>query len=237
MFSPTGMDVLNHTENPEIARFLERLVHDLREPLRSIGAFTEVLAETARNRVGGDGERALREIPEGIARIGVMLEGLSGYALALREPVDCGSPASMQSAFRIVLAEMDMPIRDCGAAVTAVDLPTLNLSLDRLMQLLRILIGNSLRFRSEAAPAIRVSAAMEQSGWWTLRVEDNGIGIPPEECSKVFTPFTRLHGRKYGGIGLGLATAKRIVEAHGGSIRMEPAPGGGCICVFTLPEI
>lgn len=230
------MDVRNHTETAEIAEFLERLVHDMREPLRSVGAFAELLAETGLGKLGEEGDLALREMPAGVARMRTLLDALSAYALALRETNECISPASLQSAFKIVIGEMDQQIRACGATVTAENLPRVNLRLERAIDILRNLIGNSLRFRSEAAPVIRISANSEEPGMWTIRVEDNSIGIPPEERESVFRPFARVEGRKYGGAGLGLTIVKTIVEAHGGSIRMEPASGGGSICVFTLPE-
>lgn len=230
------MDVRNHTDNAKIAEFLERLVHDLREPLRSVGAFAELLAEVGHGKLGEDGDVALREMPAGVSKIRTLLDGLSAYALALRESDEHISPTSLQSAFKMVAGEMDEQIRGCGATVTAEDLPRVNLRLERAMQLLRNLIGNALRFRSQAAPIIRISSAAEEPGLWTIRVADNGIGVPPQEREAIFRPFARVEGRKYGGAGLGLTIAKAIVEAHGGSIRMEPAPGGGSICVFTLPE-
>jgi signal transduction histidine kinase len=120
--------------------------------------------------------------------------------------------------------------------VTGLDLPKVDVGLDRLMQLLENLIGNSLRFRSEAPPVIRISAVPEAGGMWAVSVEDNGIGIAPEDCEAIFTPFMRVEGKKYGGAGLGLSTCKRIVEAHGGTIRMESTLGHGSVCTFTLPE-
>lgn len=230
------MDVRNHTDNTQIAQFLERLVHDMREPLRSVGAFAELLAGIGGGKLGEEGDLALREMPAGVLRIRTLLDALSAYALALRESDECISPASLQSAFKIVIGELDDQIRAAGATVTAASLPAVNLSLERAMQLLRNLIGNSLRFRSEAPPVIRVSATAEEPGMCTIRVEDNGIGVPPEEREAIFKPFARVEGGKYGGAGLGLTIAKTIVEAHGGSIRMEPAPGGGSVFFFTLPE-
>jgi signal transduction histidine kinase len=212
--------------------FLDRLVHDLREPLRSIGAFSELLAEIAKGSLGDDGDHALGEILAGVSRMGTLLEGLSGYSVALRES---SQSASLQSAFTIVLANLDDKIRACGAMVTGVSLPKVNVSLERLIQLLENLIGNSLLFRSDAAPAIRISATPEATGMWSVQVEDNGIGIAPEDCDAVFKPFMRVAGRKYPGAGLGLAICKKIVEAHGGTIRMESAPGRGSTCTFTLP--
>jgi signal transduction histidine kinase len=231
------MDVSKHTANGDLADFLDRLIHDMREPLRSIGAFTEILKETTGTEGNPESQQALGQIHAGAAGITRLVEGLSGYAVALREPAETDTPASMQSAFIIVTGELDDGIRSSAATVTAVDLPKVGVSFDRVIQLLRILIGNALRFRTEAAPVIRLSAAREEPGMWAIRVEDNGIGIAGEDRDAVFRPFMRVHGRKYGGVGLGLTIAKQIVEAHGGTIRMEPPAERGTVCVFTLPEI
>jgi light-regulated signal transduction histidine kinase (bacteriophytochrome) len=227
------MEVRNNTQKTELADFLDRLIHDVREPLRSIGVYAELLRETE----GEEADRALKEIPAGASRIGTLLEGLADYSGALREAAEGDSEASLQSAFTIVLGELDEEIRASGATVTATDLPRVGLSLERGMQLLRILIGNSLRFRAEAAPVIRMTTAMDEPGTWTIRVEDNGIGIAQEDCDAVFEPFRKLAGRKYGGAGLGLTVAKIIIEAHGGAIRLESGRSGGAVCVFSLPEV
>jgi signal transduction histidine kinase len=229
------------------AAFLDRLVHDLREPLRSINVFSELLVEMAKDRLGAEGDQFLNEISAGSARMKTLLEGLSGYSLALGEPSGSSS-TSLQSAFQIVLAALGDQIQACGATVTGLDLPKtgdlpkaadppkVDLNLERLMQLLENLIGNSLRFRSEAPPVIRVSAAPQAGGMWAISVEDNGIGIAAEDCEAIFTPFMRVEGKKYGGAGLGLSACKRIVEAHGGTIRMESTPERGSTCTFTLPK-
>jgi light-regulated signal transduction histidine kinase (bacteriophytochrome) len=99
------------------AEFLDRLVHDLREPLRSINAFSELLIETARDQLGGEGEEALGEILSGAARMRTLIDGLSGFSLALRETPDSPPPngASLQLAFNIVLDSLDGQIRASGA--------------------------------------------------------------------------------------------------------------------------
>lgn len=218
------------------ADFLDRLVHDLREPLRSVHAFSELLSETAEDRLGIDGDEAIREILSGTTRIRTLIDGLSGYSLALRESANAGdSPAaSLQLAFNIVLDAWDKQIRACGATVTAENLPKVGVSLERLMQLLENLIGNSLKFRSDAPPVVRVSAHPEADGW-IIAVEDNGMGIDPSDCERIFQPFTRIHGRKHPGAGLGLPLCRKIVEAHGGWIRMGPRAEGGSVCTFWLP--
>ena len=130
------MDVSNHTANAAAADFLERLIHDIREPLRSIGVFAELLKEMAGERLGEEGDHALAEIPAGAARIGILMEGLSGLAIALREPAETRFPASLQSAFTIILGELDDRIRACDATVTGTNLPRVGLSLEALCMLL-----------------------------------------------------------------------------------------------------
>jgi light-regulated signal transduction histidine kinase (bacteriophytochrome) len=229
MSSPGG-------EDTDRAEFLDRLVHDMREPLRSVHAFTELLSEVAKDRLGAEGEEAIREILSGTTRIRTLVDGLSGYSVALRESAasPAKSGASLQLAFEIVVDALDNEIRACGAKVTAENLPRVGVSLERLMQLLENLIGNSLKFKGDAPPVVRVSARPEADGW-AVEVEDNGIGIDAADSERIFKPFTRLHGRKLPGAGLGLPLCQKIVEAHGGEIRMSPRAEGGSICTFWLP--
>ena len=215
---------------------MDRLVHDLREPLRSINVFAELLQESSHGRLDPGAGQYLAEIRRGAARVQTLLEGLAGYSMALREASAAPASTSLESALKIVLANMDERIRSNEAIVTAGGLPRVALSLERAMQLFEQLIANSLRFRSEAAPVIQITAAEEDGGMWAIRVQDNGIGIFPEHHEAVFRPFVRVEGKKYQGAGMGLAICRKIVEAHGGEIRMSSAPDGGVICTFTLPE-
>ena len=223
-------------EDNEWAEFLDRLIHDVREPLRSVHAFSELLRETAVDRLGADGEEALDQILSGTSRIRTLVDGVSGYALALRvdEGNSASARASMQLAFDLALDALNSRIPASDASVTAEALPKVNVPLERLIQLFENLIGNSLKFRSDAPPQVRVSARSENDGW-TIQVEDNGIGIDAAECERVFAPFARVYGRKYPGPGLGLTICRKIVEAHGGEIRMSPGLNGGAVCTFWLP--
>jgi chemotaxis family two-component system sensor kinase Cph1 len=225
-------------EDHEWAEFLDRLIHDVREPLRSIHAFSELLRETAANRLGADGEEALGQILSGTSRIRTLVDGISGYALALRENGETSGSGkvSMQLAFNLALDALNSQILASHATVTAEALPRVDMPLERLIQLFENLIGNSLKFRSEAPPEVRILARSENDGS-TVQVEDNGIGIDAVECERVFAPFARIHGRKYPGVGLGLTICRKIVEAHGGEIRLSPGSAGGAICTFWLPAV
>jgi light-regulated signal transduction histidine kinase (bacteriophytochrome) len=104
----------------------------------------------------------------------------------------------------------------------------------QLLELFQNLIGNSLKFRSEEKPLVRISAARD-NGMWRVTVADNGIGIEPAYREKVFAVFQRLHTRsEYPGTGIGLALCKRVVERHGGAIWIEPGSREGTTIHLTL---
>jgi signal transduction histidine kinase len=103
-----------------------------------------------------------------------------------------------------------------------------------LPQLLQNLITNAIKFRGEELPRIHISAELGDREW-VFSVRDNGIGIPMEESERIFQMFQRLHRDEYPGTGIGLATCKRIVELHGGHIRVTSALGKGSTFSFTIP--
>ena len=220
--------------------FFSRLVHDLREPLRSIHSFSQLLGEPgpARGREtwSADRERALQEILSAAATMGMLIDGISRYGPTLA-PDPVPGAASLQLAFGMATMAFDRDLAACGGTLSGENLPRLAIPLEQLNFLLENLIGNSLKFRGPAAPAIRVTATGPESEFWTIRVEDNGIGIAEADRESVFRPFMRAYGRKYPGAGLGLPACRNIVERFGGRIRIERAPEGGCIVAFTLPAL
>jgi two-component system, chemotaxis family, sensor kinase Cph1 len=97
-------------------------------------------------------------------------------------------------------------------------------------------MGNTLKFRSQSAPRIHVGVN-ERQDEWEIAVRDNGIGIEPQYFERIFMLFQRLHDRgEYPGTGIGLAIVKKVVERHGGQVRVESKPGEGSAFIFTLPK-
>jgi signal transduction histidine kinase len=120
--------------------------------------------------------------------------------------------------------------------VTFDELPTVRGERGQLAQVLTNLVSNAVKFTApDVRPEVHVGAARDGQAW-RLWVRDNGIGVDADDDS-IFKMFARLHpADAYPGTGIGLALVKRIVERHGGTIWVEPAPGGGSVFAFTLPD-
>jgi light-regulated signal transduction histidine kinase (bacteriophytochrome) len=219
--------------NEELQRFATVASHDLREPLRVVSGFADLLARRHGDQLGPDGNRFVEAITGGVKRMDEMISDLLAYARAGRadqplETVDTGEVVSD------VMAGLERAIEDAHAEVEIDQLPMVNGNPASLRQLFQNLIANAIKFVEDGPPRVRVWAAEVPEGW-RFTVRDNGIGIDPEKAELIFGMFTRLHGsERYPGTGVGLAVCQRIVDVHGGRIWVEPSPGGGSQFMFTI---
>jgi light-regulated signal transduction histidine kinase (bacteriophytochrome) len=134
-----------------------------------------------------------------------------------------------------VIGDLELRIRTSNARVTFDSLPLVQADDVQLGQLFQNLIGNAIKYRGAAPPAVHVSAERESTGW-RFSVADNGIGMEKQYLQQIFEIFQRLHGiGEYEGTGIGLAVCKKIVERHGGRIWAESELGRGSTFFFTLP--
>ncbi|HEX8274216.1 MAG TPA: PAS domain S-box protein [Longimicrobiaceae bacterium] len=221
--------------NRELEQFAYVASHDLQEPLRMVASYTQLLARRYRGRLDEDAEEFIGYAVDGVTRMQALINDLLAYS---RVGTRGGSfePVEVDAVLERVLASLGPAMEDAGATVTHDPLPTVPGDPVQLGQLLQNLVANAVKFRGEAPPRVHVSAERDGDGW-TFSVADNGIGIDPEYADRIFVIFQRLHTRaEYPGTGIGLAICKKIVERHGGRIWFEPAPGGGTVFRFTLPD-
>jgi light-regulated signal transduction histidine kinase (bacteriophytochrome) len=145
-------------------------------------------------------------------------------------------PTEANEACDQAIQNLAAAIEESQAVVSRGELPVINADQVQLVRLLQNLIGNAIKYRSQAVPRIRVDAE-EQDDEWIFRVSDNGIGIDPEYHDRIFVIFQRLHARdEYSGTGIGLAVCKRIVQRAGGRIWVESSAGAGSVFCFTVPN-
>jgi signal transduction histidine kinase len=219
--------------NEELHQFMHSVSHDLQEPLRMISVYAELIRRKL-ERVDADLDEYLGFVIHGAQRMAALLADLRAYVDATNLSAPPGEEADAEMALQGVLLNCCSAIDESGAAIVHDPLPRLPVREAHLTQIFQNLISNAIKYRSAAAPIIRISA-QRQGAWWRFACSDNGLGIAPEYRERVFDFFKRFHDPRIPGTGMGLAICRRIVQRYGGQIWVESAPGGGSTFCFTLP--
>jgi DNA-binding response OmpR family regulator len=221
--------------NRELEAFSYSVSHDLRAPLRMIGAFTQVVVQELGDKVGDRGRDHLRRVLATTSRMSDLIDALLELSRISREPIG-RHRVDLSHLAHSVLDELAVaePRRDVGLEIA----PGLVVDADgRLMRILfDNLLSNAWKFTTRCAPAQIVVGSERIDGEPVFFVRDNGAGFDMSEAGRLFMPFQRLHAdRALTGTGIGLATVRRIVERHGGKVWAEGRLGGGAKISFTVP--
>ena len=219
----------------ELQNFAYAVSHDLREPLRMVASYTQLLRRRYESQLDGEAHEFMQFITESVERMERLLNDLLTYSRQFRASDKPVSEADAEVALAGVLLNLEKPIRESGAQITHGALPKVVIDFPQLTQLFQQLIANSILFRASEPPRIHISAE-DDDDHCTFSVRDNGLGIEPRYHEQIFGVFKRLQGREYPGTGMGLAIAKRIVEQYGGRIWVESEAGKGATFRFTLPR-
>ena len=224
--------------NQSLLQFVRIASHDLREPLNTIDQFSGLLEEDFDAQLPAHGKNYLRLVRRASARMRTLLNDVVDYArleVGEREQLVPVPLNALMEELRDALASR---IAETQASLVIGALPTVAGQPSLLSLVFQNLLTNSLKFvPKDRQPHIEVSAK-QIDGQWVVLVRDNGIGIAPEHQAKIFEPFVRLHRKQeFEGTGLGLAITRRIVEAHGGSLRAvsDPSIRPGTEFQLTLP--
>ena len=220
--------------NEDLQQFAYVVSHDLKEPLRMVGSYTELLRRKYQGRLEGDADEYINFAVDGVRRMQALINDLLEYSRAGEEQDKQPEVVDANEALETVLLDLQPRIEEAGATVTRDPLPPVVTHRIWLTQILQNLVGNALKYRSERPPQVHVGAK-QGAAETVFFVRDNGIGIDPKYRDQVFGIFKRLHGHEFEGTGIGLAMCKKIVDRAGGRIWVESKAGEGSTFFFTLP--
>jgi light-regulated signal transduction histidine kinase (bacteriophytochrome) len=215
--------------NADLEHFANVVVHDLREPLRTISMFTQLLLRDL--ELDSVAKVRAQFIIDGVARACSLLEGLQAVTTAGYN--DALQSVDLEAVVRESVLNLGHAIDESNGRVTVDPLPLVKGNNNDLIRVFQNLIMNAIKYRAVRPVEIHVSAERRGADW-LIRVRDNGIGIAEEYHQRIFLPMKRLHGTEIPGVGLGLAICRRIVDSFGGRIWVESAPGAGATFCFTL---
>lgn len=223
--------------NRDLEQFAYIASHDLKEPLRMVTSYVQLLEHRYKEQLGDDAKDFIGFAVDGAKRMKRLIDGLLEFSRIGTRGKEI-EPTKPEEVLVEVLANLEVSIKERQAEVTHGPLPVVLADPVQLGQLLQNLVGNALKFCQEA-PRVHVSAeAIEKEGLVEFSVRDNGIGISEEHAEKIFQIYQRLHSRAdYEGTGIGLAVCRKIVERHGGRIWVESGgEDSGSVFRFTLKE-
>ncbi|MEM6803237.1 MAG: ATP-binding protein, partial [Bacteroidota bacterium] len=225
--------------NSELQNFAYIASHDMRQPLRTIKSFSQLIERNIQKHEIEIEEidLCLEYIISSVAHLDSLIQNMLEHSKVHSLHDFEFSKTQLMDVLLQVKMNLHTQIKEAHATISFQNLPELSVEPRRIMQLFQNLISNSLKFKHPERDCNIEISSRELSLHWLFQIKDNGIGIPKEKQKEVFQLFKRLHGKsEYAGHGIGLATCQKIVEAHGGSIWIHTENELGCSVFFTLKK-
>ncbi len=232
--------------NRELQDFAYVASHDLQEPLRKIEAFSDRLIRKYGDLLPDDGKMYVDRMQNAAYRMRELISDLLGYS-RITTKAKPFQKVNMKEILEGVVSDIQMRIEEHNGSVEFDDLPTFDADRTQMRQLFQNLLSNALKFKKpDVDPVVSITAEAttrikengDKQDFWCFRIADNGIGFDNEYKDQIFTIFQRLHGRfEYEGTGIGLATCRKIVERHEGTIDADGVPDVGATFIVELPAV
>jgi len=223
--------------NADLEQFAHSASHDLREPLRSIAIYGDILVRNYAGVLDANGLEFLNLVRSGARRMDALLDDLLSYAHASSIPEEAVEPVDATRPLQWALDNLTGAIQQSGAKITIGQMPMVKMRESHLSQLFQNLIGNAIKYRKPDQQVQIQLSASRANGAWVFTIGDNGIGVSPKYKETIFGIFKRLHSdSEYSGTGMGLAICKRIVERYQGRIWIESELESGANFFFSVPD-
>lgn len=224
-------------QNRRLREFAMAAFHDLQEPLRKLGTFTDLLEQAHAKADRAEASYAISVLRRSSRQVQQLVKDILAYSRATRSDL-VREPVAVKAVIDEVLSAVSGTVVETSA-ILRVSVEPATVSADRMQvfHMLLNLVSNGLKFyETGTEPYVELRAMRENDGSIRLAVRDRGIGFDPTAAASVFEPFRRLNTRSaYGGSGLGLAIVQSIAERHGWTVAVDTAPGKGSAFEIRVP--
>lgn len=218
--------------NKELEQYAYVTSHDLKEPLRMVSSFTQLLEKRYKGKFDEDANEFIKYIIDGTKRMERLLNDILEY---FRIKTETFEQVDLEEILDEISHNLKLSLKENEIKIDHNPLPVVNANRSQMLQLFQNLISNAIKFKSEKPHRICISANKNEDKY-VFSVKDNGIGIDPKYQEQIFKIFRKLHTLdEYPGTGIGLSITKKIVQYHGGSIWVKSEPDKGSKFYFTLP--
>jgi two-component system, chemotaxis family, CheB/CheR fusion protein len=226
--------------NQDLEQFAYIASHDLKEPLRTVTGFLQILKGRYRSELGAEGAEFVLRAIDASNRMHALIDGLLEFSRIGRADLQM-KKLSLHEAAEIARNQLQAAIAETGAILEMDDLPMIRGDLTLIARVFLNLFSNAIKFNSASSPLIHVHAR-RYDNHVRVFVRDNGIGIDPKFADRIFVIFQRLHTREeYPGTGIGLSVCRKIMERHEGCIWLETgaegAEGAGTTIGLAFPLV
>jgi PAS domain S-box-containing protein len=241
----TNANLALRRSNEELERFASVASHDLKEPLRKIQFFSDMLQQSSSRNP----EATIKKIREASNRMMSLIDDLLEFSSLNRSQGEF-EEVDLNQILQEIHQDLELALEEKGATIESGPLPLVKGVAYQLSQLFNNLIGNALKYsKTNEAPKIKISSQIasqhevatystldSQRKYHLISFEDNGIGFKLEDADRIFTIFQRLHSKEtYAGTGVGLAVCRKVAHNHGGEIYASSQPGKGSCFYILLP--
>lgn len=220
--------------NRDLQQFVHTVSHDLREPLRSISSYLQLVEKRFGAQLGDDGAQWIGYAVSSAKRMHALIGDLLRF-VQIGSASERAEPTDAEAVLQAVLMDLRTSIEEQGAEIQHDPLPAVLAQRSELALVLQNLVANAIRYRGDDPPRIHVRSRVEGEQV-IFSVRDNGLGIDERFFDKIFEVFQRLDPDRVDGTGIGLSIVKRMVERRGGQIWVESQLGEGSTFHFSLPR-
>ncbi|MFU8870021.1 sensor histidine kinase [Natronococcus sp.] len=228
--------------NERLEEFAYAVSHDLQEPLRMVTSYLRLIEDRYADDLDEDGEEFIAYATDGADRMSRMIDGLLAYSRVQTQGSQL-EPVELDRVLEDVRTDLQLRLEETDADVASEPLPRVQGDESQLRQVFQNLLSNAIEYSGDEPPRIRIAAERAATDAteggresWTVSVSDDGVGIDPADQGRIFDLFQRIDtDDERTGSGIGLAVCERIVERHGGEIRVDSDPGEGSTFSVTLP--